>query len=140
MSYEDGWAAINLEMPDRVPRTEYSAAGHWDLIKAVTGIDVGVDSPADVQGEAARAFMAAWHFDFQWSTLISRTEFGEHTRRSYGHPSDASLDRRISSSTFEKVRWTTYITTAVVQPNMMMPFAASNEASRRHRSAKTMSP
>ena len=25
MSYEDGWAAINLQMPKRVPRTEYSA-------------------------------------------------------------------------------------------------------------------
>ncbi len=25
MSYHDGWAAIHLEMPARVPRTEYSA-------------------------------------------------------------------------------------------------------------------
>ena len=25
MSLQDGMAAINLEMPDRVPRTEYSA-------------------------------------------------------------------------------------------------------------------
>ena len=24
MSYKDGWAALNLEMTDRVPRTEYS--------------------------------------------------------------------------------------------------------------------
>ena len=34
MSYVDGWSAINLEMPDRVPRTEYSADMHWDLIKS----------------------------------------------------------------------------------------------------------
>ncbi len=39
MSYEDGLAVINLEMPSRVPRTEHSASGHWDLIKAVTGIE-----------------------------------------------------------------------------------------------------
>lgn len=35
MSYIDGLAAFNLEMPDRVPRTEYSAAQHWSLIKQV---------------------------------------------------------------------------------------------------------
>jgi len=39
MSYEDGWAALNLEMPKRIPRTEYSATMHWDLMKVVTGID-----------------------------------------------------------------------------------------------------
>lgn len=33
MSYEDGMVAINLEMPPRVPRTEYSADGHWELVK-----------------------------------------------------------------------------------------------------------
>ena len=44
MSYEDGWAAINLEAPARIPRTEYSADNHWELVKAVTGIEVGVES------------------------------------------------------------------------------------------------
>ena len=33
MSYQDGMAALNLEMPSRVPRTEYSAAQHWELVK-----------------------------------------------------------------------------------------------------------
>ena len=37
MSFEDGWAAIHLETPPRVPRTEYSAAEHWELVRAVTG-------------------------------------------------------------------------------------------------------
>lgn len=37
MSCEDGWAAINLEMPPRVPRTEYSLEGHWGVLRAVTG-------------------------------------------------------------------------------------------------------
>ena len=40
MSLQDGMAALNLEMPDRVPRTEYSAEKHWDLIKAVLKTDV----------------------------------------------------------------------------------------------------
>ena len=40
MSLQDGMAAINLEMPDRVPRTEYSAETHWDLINAVLGTSV----------------------------------------------------------------------------------------------------
>ena len=35
MSYETGWAAINLEMPPKVPRTEYSPEFHWDLLNAV---------------------------------------------------------------------------------------------------------
>ena len=68
MSYEDGWAAINLEMPKRVPRTEYSAEMHWDLIKAVTGIDVSVNSENQLKAEAQRAFRLAWNYDFVWRT------------------------------------------------------------------------
>jgi hypothetical protein len=84
MSYQDGWSAINLEMPRRVPRTEYSAGGHWDLIRRVTGIDVSHTSPPEVRQEASRAFMKAWNYDFCWNTLISGGEFKEkHT--SMGH-------------------------------------------------------
>ncbi len=95
MSYEDGCAAINLEMPKRIPRTEYSAEMHWDLIKAVTGIDVGVDSPLKVQTEAAVAFMRAWNYDFFWSTLIGDDAFGAF-RTDMGHAEYAAggVDRR----------------------------------------------
>ena len=44
MSYQDGWAAINLEMPDRIPRTEYSAETHWRLVEQVTGIRITKES------------------------------------------------------------------------------------------------
>ncbi len=64
MSYEDGWAALNLEMPARIPRTEYSAEGHWDLIKAVTGIDVGVESPDDVKLTGQRRISARLELRF----------------------------------------------------------------------------
>ncbi|MBE3038506.1 MAG: hypothetical protein IMZ62_06820, partial [Chloroflexi bacterium] len=57
MSYEDGWAALNLEKPKRIPRTEYSAEMHWDLIEAVTGIAVAVDSSGELKRRAANAFM-----------------------------------------------------------------------------------
>jgi len=68
-------------MPARVPRTEYSAEMHWDLIKAVTGIDVRVDSPPAVRSTASQAFIRAWNYDFIWSTLISRGHLGKyHTR------------------------------------------------------------
>jgi hypothetical protein len=44
MSFSDGWAAINLQMPARVPRVEFSITDyHFELMKRVTGIDVAVD-------------------------------------------------------------------------------------------------
>ena len=95
MSYQDGWAAINLEMPKRIPRTEYSAPAHWELVKAVTGIDVGVESPAAIKSEAGVAFMRAWNYDFFWSTLIGQGEFGE-IQTDMGHAEYAAggVDRR----------------------------------------------
>ena len=84
MSYEDGWAALNLEMPARIPRTEYSAEGHWDLIKAVTGIDVGVDSSDDLKLRASVEFQRTWNYDFFWSTLISANDLGD-VRTDMGH-------------------------------------------------------
>lgn len=95
MSYQDGWAAMNLEMPKRIPRTEYSADMHWDLIKAVTGIEVGVHTPPELQRQASLAFMKAWQYDFFWSTLISDGEFGEW-RTDMGHAEYAAggVDRR----------------------------------------------
>jgi hypothetical protein len=95
MSYEDGWAAINLEMPKRIPRTEYSAESHWDLIKAVTGIEVGVTSPDEVKMRASAAFMRAWNYDFFWSTLIGYDEFGEFgTDMGHAEYAAGGVDRR----------------------------------------------
>lgn len=95
MPYADGWAAMNLEMPGRVPRTEYSAQMHWDLIKAVTGIDVGIASSPEQQTQAALALFKAWKYDFFWSTLITDTEFGAW-RTDMGHAEYAAggVDRR----------------------------------------------
>ncbi len=85
MSYEDGWAAVNLEMPTCVPRTEFSAEMfHWQLLKAVTGIDVGVKSPDEVKEAATQAFVRAWNYDIMLSSCIGGGEFGQ-VRSSMGH-------------------------------------------------------
>lgn len=85
LSYSIGWAALNLEMPERVPRTEFSLAEyHWPLISRVTGKHVTQNSPADERAAATRALREAWTFDFNWSTLFSGQIFGGfHT--SMGH-------------------------------------------------------
>jgi hypothetical protein len=77
MSLQDGMAAIRLEMPERVPRTEYSAHSHWDLVSAVTGIKVGPDSPVEDRQCASREFVKAWNYDFMWSTSIHHGIFGK---------------------------------------------------------------
>ncbi|MFW5980590.1 MAG: uroporphyrinogen decarboxylase family protein [Halanaerobiaceae bacterium] len=84
MSYKEGMAAINLEMPDRVPRTEYSAATHWELVSKVTGIDVNENSEKELQQKASKEFMKAWDYDFIWSILIHNQIFGDK-RTKMGH-------------------------------------------------------
>ncbi|HEY3376464.1 MAG TPA: uroporphyrinogen decarboxylase family protein [Armatimonadota bacterium] len=95
MSYQDGWSAIHLEMPDRVPRTEYSAESHWDLLKVVTGIDVAVQSSQATKQQAQQAFCKAWNYDFFWNVLISAAEFGD-IRTDMGHAEYAAggVDKR----------------------------------------------
>jgi len=95
MSFQDGWAALNLEMPPRVPHTEYSVTEHWDVIKAVTGLDVGVESPPELQRQGSLALMEAWNFDFRWSTLIGDGDVAEYST-DMGHAEYAAggVDRR----------------------------------------------
>jgi hypothetical protein len=84
MSFADGMAAMRLEMPERVPRTEYSAEGHWKLISRVTGWPVDEDSSPEAKEKAAAAFRIAWQYDFCWNICISGAEFGDK-RTHMGH-------------------------------------------------------
>ena len=95
MSFQDGWAAINLEMPRRIPRTEYSAESHWDLVRAVTGIEMDHASSPAAQQAAQLAFMRVWKYDFFWSTLIGQDELGAWST-DMGHAEYAAggVDRR----------------------------------------------
>jgi hypothetical protein len=95
MSYQDGWAALHLEKPARIPRTEMSADFHWDLVRAVTGIEVGPFSPPSAQQAAGLAFMRAWNYDLYWRTLIDTDEFGEYfTDMGHAEYAAAGTDRR----------------------------------------------
>ena len=85
MSYETGMAAINLEMPDRIPRTEYSAELYFDLMKKVTGIEVNSKSSSEMKLLAAKAFRKAWNYDFNWFTLIDATYAFKNNRTKMGH-------------------------------------------------------
>jgi len=84
MSYESGMAAIRLEMTDCIPRTEYSASGHWALVSHVTGRQVDPESDAMERLEAARAFVEAWDYALTWDTVINGDDL--HAKRSkMGH-------------------------------------------------------
>jgi hypothetical protein len=80
MSYQDGWDALNMRMPPRVPRTEYSLESHWELIHKVTGIDVSFQSDSETKRRASKALIKAYNYDFIWSILIHNQIFGDkHT-------------------------------------------------------------
>ncbi|HPJ20900.1 MAG TPA: hypothetical protein PLH18_00945, partial [Clostridia bacterium] len=85
MSYKTGMAAINLEMPERVPRTEYSAELYFDLMKRVTGIDVNDSSTEEVKTKAGLAFRKAWNYDFNWNIMIDARYAFKEKRSKMGH-------------------------------------------------------
>ena len=90
MSYEDGWAAMNLQMPPRVPRTEFDAETyHFDLIEAVTGRRVDADTPPDLKQAATRAFIEAWNYDLCLAHCVGADELGDLQTR-MGHAAYAA--------------------------------------------------
>lgn len=99
MSLSDGMAAINLEMPPRVPRTEYSADQHWELVSAVTGIKVTPQSNDELKSKASLEFIRRWNYDFIWTTLIGKHIFNGK-RTNMGHAvyvaDGADFDNNIS--------------------------------------------
>lgn len=99
MSFIDGMSAINLEMPSRVPRTEYSAEFHWALVKAVTGIGIKKSSSPEETARASSAFRKAWNYDFIWNILIHSQVFGD--KRTYmGHAEYATEGSDYNNQTF----------------------------------------
>ena len=85
MSYKNGWAAINMEFSDKVPRTEYSAGFHWDLIKTVTGIDTSIESNRQA---ARREFLKRWDYSMDWSIMVHNSFLEEKAdgRRKWAMP------------------------------------------------------
>ena len=85
MSYETGMAAINLEMPKRIPRSEYSGELYFDLMKRVTGIDVHDDSSDEIKHKAMLALRKAWNYDFSWNIMIDAKYAFKNKRTKMGH-------------------------------------------------------
>ena len=63
--------ALNLNMPRKVPRTEYSASSYWSLVSAVTGIAVTPESDWETKSRASMSFEKAWDFGFTWSAAYA---------------------------------------------------------------------
>ncbi len=81
MSFSDGMAALRLEAPATIPRTEYSAETHWALVSRVTGIPVDEQSSPEEQTRARDAFVRAWNYGMVWNVWVHEQIFGDlHTR------------------------------------------------------------
>jgi hypothetical protein len=93
MSFENGWAAVNLKMTGRVPRVEFDAESHWELVKTVTGIDVAAVSPENIKAKARQAFVKAWDYDLLFDNLIGQEELdAKRTRMGHGTYEDGGGD------------------------------------------------
>lgn len=95
MSTEAGMAALRLEMPPKVPRTEYSVEIHSDLVQAITGLDPRSWDEGESPGnwdELEKHVIARtdgknpwhelyriWDYAFQWNTSIGSEYFGKFT-------------------------------------------------------------
>lgn len=78
MGYQDAMDALCLKMPKRIPRTEYSASAHWDLIREVTGYPVTTESSDQDKNAASSAFEKAWDFGFTWNISTYHEIFGDY--------------------------------------------------------------
>jgi len=94
MSYANGWAAINLEMPPQVPRIEFDAESHWALVRRVTEIDVTATSSPESQRAAQSAFIHAWDYDLRLAPLIGHNELdAKRTYMGHSEYADGGVDR-----------------------------------------------
>ncbi|ONI44241.1 hypothetical protein AN641_05625 [Candidatus Epulonipiscioides gigas] len=89
MSYELGMAAFNLEMPDVIPRTEYSAHMYWELIEKVTGVKATPQSTKEEQMKATQAFVKAWDYSFFGNAFVHIGHLNK-CRTKKGHATFAS--------------------------------------------------
>ncbi len=92
MSLSDGLAALHLEKPKRIPRTEYSLEMHPGVVRAVTGIELeGADDVTRYR--AQRALYDAWNYDLVWCTLPTTDFFrGFHTRMGHAVYQSGGVD------------------------------------------------
>ncbi|GHU15901.1 hypothetical protein FACS1894163_04200 [Spirochaetia bacterium] len=76
MSYKDGWAALNLEMPDRVPHTEYSLHMHLDAARKLAGIDATPQSSGEVKMQVRQTIFKYFNYDIFGNQICHSDIFG----------------------------------------------------------------
>ncbi|MGB9587520.1 MAG: uroporphyrinogen decarboxylase family protein [Armatimonadota bacterium] len=84
MSYDIGWQALNLEMPERVGHTEYCS--HPLLVRAVTGMDPREDSCA------WREFYDSIGLDLIWNANDGPTWRGRVTSMGHAEFQEGGVD------------------------------------------------
>jgi hypothetical protein len=99
MSYERGMAAINLECPPEIPRTEY--LDHPAYMKFLTGLDL--NNPAEAE-ECQRQTYAKLDYDFWWYVANHSTENGRSTWMGTSTYSENQADVRGHVDGFQSVR------------------------------------
>lgn len=78
MSFQDGWGAMNMEMPPRVPRVEFSITTYYHRLMAhETGIKVDENSPEEQKQKAREAFVRQWDYGLIFNALVNSTVFGD---------------------------------------------------------------
>ncbi|MCE5279846.1 MAG: uroporphyrinogen decarboxylase family protein [Planctomycetaceae bacterium] len=82
MSYVDGWAALNLQMPDRIPRTEASV--DYPVQSAVSGIKITPESPGEDYLECTKRFVRQWDYGMLFGCAIGYNVL-EKKHSSMGH-------------------------------------------------------
>ena len=75
MSFQAGWDAVNLKMPHKIPRTEFSLEYSYDILAAITGREVNAANPQSVDA-AIKAAYQSWDYDIRLSLLIYKEIFG----------------------------------------------------------------
>lgn len=84
---------MRLEMPDKIPRTEYSAETHWKLVQKVTGRIVGADSSIEEKQEAITAFTEAWDYGMFWNVYLLDQKYGDcYTRMGHAGYAEGGTD------------------------------------------------
>jgi len=88
MSFHRGWQAIHLEMPDRIPHTEYIF--HRQFTTQVTGLDPESENPTEHDQAMAR-LARALDYDFLWSVFKLPYE-GPRTEMGHGQYTETGGD------------------------------------------------
>jgi len=88
VSYERGWQAINLQMPKRIPHTEYIF--HRQFTRKVTGLDPESSDPEE-RANAGPALVRALDYDFLW-TCFGLPFKGPRTQMGHGQYTETGTD------------------------------------------------